>query len=218
MNNIVYLIRHGEVEYPLDPQGQRLLYGPDVHLSEVGRKQIELLGQQLLKDKISIDVLYTSPFPRAVQTADIIGEIIGVRNIITEDKLRDTHSPGYIGMPYDDLIVIGGNVYDNPRNDNQESITDISKRVALAFKTIFDKAQKEGKTIGIVSHGDPLRILIEFLKHPENGLPDPSTMRDGDYLEKGTALKLDLDSSLRIVKSVLINSNKEGSQATERKY
>lgn len=204
-NTTIFLIRHGEVEYPLDNKGRKLVYGSKVPLSNEGREQIRKLGNQLLRDKSSISIIYTSPYPRAVQTADIIANILGIKTIIQVENLKDTIYSGYEGTLYEDLIAMGGNTYLNPKSDKQETIENISKRMSIIFKTIFNKAQKENITVGIVSHGDPLRILIEFLKHPKNGLPNPATMRDDDYLEKGCALKLTLDNKLRILKSIVIN-------------
>ncbi|MFH1827061.1 MAG: histidine phosphatase family protein [bacterium] len=214
----VYLIRHGEVEYPLDDNGRKLLYGPDVDLSFEGRRGVELLGKKLLKNNTPIDVLYTSPYPRAVQTTDIIAEIIGVKKIIQIKKLRDALSEGYIGEPYSDLMKVDGNVYNNPRSDKQETIAEISQRMSHVFFSLFRKAEKEKIVIGIVSHGDPLRVLVEHLLHPENPLPNPTTMRDEDYLEKGTALKLVLDSSARVLEHEFINPNKEGKKGIEQKF
>lgn len=218
MDNIIYLFRHGEVEYPLNDKGQKLLYGPDVNLSAEGRKGVKLLGNQLLKDRVSIDIFYTSPSLRAIQTADIIAEILGIKTIIQNENLKDTYTPGYTGTPYKDLIAIGGNTYENPRSPDQETIIHISKRMVQAFKKVFNKTKKERILIGIVSHGDPLRILLERLLHPENPLPNPATMRDKDYLEKGTAVRLVLDNNMRVLEHKFINPSKEGKQSLDKKF
>ena len=217
-NTTIYLIRHGEVEYPLNDQGEKLLYGPDVNLSEEGRKGVVLLGKQLLKNRTHIDVIYTSPIKRCVQTADIIARILGIKTIIKNEDLRDTYTPGYTGTPYKDLIAIGGNTYEHPRSPDQETIAEISKRMYRGLKKIFDIAGKKHIAVGIVSHGDPLRILLERLKNPENPLPNPATMRDEDYLEKGTAMKLLINSNMKILEYEFINPNKKGKQKIEQKF
>jgi len=217
-NTTIYLIRHGEVKYPLDNQGQKLLYGPDVNLSTNGRKGVELLGKQLLKDRDSINVLYTSPSIRAIQTADIIARILGIKTIIQNENLKDTYTPGYTGTPYKDLIAIGGNTYEHPRSPDQETIIHISKRMSRAFKKIFNIAEKKRITVGIVSHGDPLRVLLEYLLHPENPLPNPATMRDEDYLEKGTAVRLVLDSRMKVIEYKFINPNKNKKSKIQQKF
>ena len=217
-NTTIYLIRHGEAEYPLNNKGERLLYGPDVDLSADGRKGVGLLGRQLLKDRAHIDVIYTSPIKRCVQTADIVAEILGIQTIIQNENLREALAPGYIGAPYKDIIAVGGNTYEHPRSPDQETIVEISKRMSQGFITIFREIEPEGKIATIVSHGDPLRTLIELLKNPENPIPNPSTMRDENYLEKGTAVKLVLDSSMRVLEHEFINSNKKGKQRIEKKF
>ena len=217
-NTTIYLIRHGEVEYPLNSKGEKLLYGPDVDLSTKGRKGIKLLGRQLLKDRAQIDVIYTSPIIRCVQTADIVAEILGIQTIIQNENLSEALAPGYIGAPYKDIIAIGGNTYENPRSPDQETIAEISKRMAQGFKEIFKVANKKNVTVGIVSHGDPLRILLEYLLHPKYPLPNPATMRDKYYMGKGTAVKLVLDSSMRVLEHEFINPNKKRKQGLKQKF
>ena len=52
MNTIVYLIRHGEVEYKYDSKGRKLIYGRDGYLSHEGEKQITRLAQKLKKEAV----------------------------------------------------------------------------------------------------------------------------------------------------------------------
>jgi broad specificity phosphatase PhoE len=218
----IYLVRHGEVEYPLDNQGRRLLYGPNVDLSEKGKVQIKKLGEKFQEKGIILDRIFTSPYKRARQTADILWYFFDndidddVDNIKTVEGLRDTWSPGYVGVLYDEFIKTGGDSYSKPKTENQESLKQVSDRIVGAFINILEGCI--GKTIGIVSHGDPLRLLYHFLQDPNTDLLDPKTMRDKDYLEKGEARKVVLDGNMRLVETEVILIDSGGKKGVETKF
>ena len=71
----VYFIRHGESEANLrDVVGGRALCSP---LTDKGRIQVDSLCELLLTYGVKFDDIYTSPAIRAIQTADIIKEMLG---------------------------------------------------------------------------------------------------------------------------------------------
>ena len=77
---IFYLVRHGEIESNI----KKVYAGwSEEPLTERGVRQAEKAGE-LLKDK-GIDALYCSPLRRAVQTAEIIGGIIGKTPILVKN-------------------------------------------------------------------------------------------------------------------------------------
>lgn len=175
----IYFLRHGEVHNPKD-----ILYGrlPKFGLSEKGKKHIESAAKEL-KDK-HIDYLYTSPLLRARQTARIIGRILnlrpGISRLLIEVKLifagitlteyREKIQP----ILYDDIHIQKG----------QESVEDIVKRM-LQFLHIVTKRHR-GKTILVVSHGDPIMILRAFLSH----IPFTFIYKKANYLPTGTYIRV----------------------------
>ena len=94
MNTIVYLIRHGEVEYQYNKHGEKMIYGPRTHLSKQGIKQIEKLSEILSKDKNEIAFLYSSPFRRTRETAKILSNKLNIKKIIIEKELSDIYTKG----------------------------------------------------------------------------------------------------------------------------
>lgn len=81
----LYFLRHGEAR----PPGWK---GPDDQrpLTKAGRKEVHEVSEFLLRLKAKVDVILTSPLPRATQTADIAAEHFKVR--AREEKLL---SPGF---------------------------------------------------------------------------------------------------------------------------
>ncbi len=68
---LYYFVRHGETEW--NAEG-RLCGRTDVPLSEVGRRQAQLLAKRL--QSLPVEALYSSPLQRALETANIIGVAI----------------------------------------------------------------------------------------------------------------------------------------------
>lgn len=209
----VYLIRHGEVVYPKDNLGRKLVYGPETHLSQDGINQIQELGEDLLIRKVRPDIIFTSPYPRTTESAQLIAKALGTTDIRIVDELKDLHVPGYVGTSYDDLIAKGGNSYAYPLTPDQETIEQLTSRIGKAFRKIVEENQ--GKAMAIVGHGDSTRALIHDLMHPEGSLIDPAIMRNDLYLDKGRAFKLVLDPALKIIELESV-ATKGGSP--ERKF
>ncbi|HLC94615.1 MAG TPA: phosphoglycerate mutase family protein [Patescibacteria group bacterium] len=84
MNTVLYLIRHGEVEYQHDEEGRKLIYGPDAHLSAEGKEQMRSLGRHLRRTGVRLDVLYTSPYERTKESASLIAAELAIFNMPSE--------------------------------------------------------------------------------------------------------------------------------------
>src|SRR3990172_6983612 len=77
----ILFIRHGETDVNAsgvlhkahDPEG----------LNETGRKQASALGEACMR--AGVEVIYTSPEKRAIETAESIGAIIGLQPLTIED-------------------------------------------------------------------------------------------------------------------------------------
>jgi broad specificity phosphatase PhoE len=69
---LFYFLRHGETAW--NAEG-RFCGGTDVPMSDVGRRQAQLLARRF--QAITVEALYSSPLSRALETARIIGSAIG---------------------------------------------------------------------------------------------------------------------------------------------
>jgi len=76
----LYLVRHGETDWNIQNkiQGQT-----DIVLNETGKRQAQALAE-LLRESYRIDVIYTSPQRRALETAQVIGRKMGIEPIIKQ--------------------------------------------------------------------------------------------------------------------------------------
>lgn len=76
---IAYFIRHGRTEHPRDQAGVPLVYGPEASLTPEGKARIvEIAGSILHREGRPFDRLVASPYQRALQTARIIAEVMGL--------------------------------------------------------------------------------------------------------------------------------------------
>ena len=85
----VILVRHGEAELSLD--GEK-------HLSERGKEQVHSLARQLSKLNLSVDKIYQSGKPRALETCKILVEaLFPGHQILKSDDLEPSSDPSIWG-------------------------------------------------------------------------------------------------------------------------
>lgn len=76
---LFYLVRHGESAWNAE---NRLCGRSDVPLSEVGRQQAMSLAARLTA--IPFEALYSSPLQRALETARLISEAVGLQPVLDQ--------------------------------------------------------------------------------------------------------------------------------------
>lgn len=160
MRNKYFILRHGEVQ-----KVEEIIYDwPSLSsypMTEKGKKDIAQLAKKLKNKKI--DLIYSSDSLRAHQTAEIVAKELGLK-VNFDSKLRDINLGIYQGREkekfYRDFPVNLERF--SKKIPKGESWSDVKKRILRAIKDI-DK-QHKGKTILIVSHGDPLWLLEGAMK------------------------------------------------------
>ncbi|MBN1877044.1 MAG: histidine phosphatase family protein [Anaerolineae bacterium] len=185
---VIYLIRYAAPLHPVDQQGRRLIYGPTAGLTEEGVAQSKRLAHSILaREGTSLEVLVASPYTRAQQTATILAGEMNVRIVMTDDRLRDTHST-WEGMLVDDFMATfyEGKTFEDPHT--LETLDDLGERMKAAYDETV--ACFGGKGIGVVSHGDPIRALYFRLRNPQVKYPP--------YLELTKMISLASAEGIRI--------------------
>jgi broad specificity phosphatase PhoE len=114
-----------------------------------------------LKD-IRIDKVYSSDLIRAYQTAKIIFKNNSIEKLA---DLREMNFGLFEGLKYQDIVRKYPTLYrdwvDNPekvRIPAGEGLKDLSKRVKERLSFIL--SQYEGKTLAVVTHGGPIRVIL----------------------------------------------------------
>jgi alpha-ribazole phosphatase len=82
---VILLVRHGETTWNKDRRFQGRL---DVPLNDTGREQARELAEQARGEGLA--ALYSSPLSRARETAEIVGEALGLEPQL-DDRLKEVH-------------------------------------------------------------------------------------------------------------------------------
>jgi isoleucyl-tRNA synthetase len=163
--NTLLIVRHGEAESNLLHVASSSPDNPH-QLTDKGREQVRATAA-LLKGRV-IDVMYVSPLVRTKQTADILATELGVpaAHVHIDDRIREYQFGSYDNKPlaeYDAVTKPG--VYTREGYTisvgGSETMQELRKR-AGAFLRDVDAAH-EGKTILVVTHGDPAWLMRSIL-------------------------------------------------------
>lgn len=152
MTNI-YLVRHGEDQ----DNAKHVLNGHrDTELTNIGEKQAEKTGEEL--KKANIKVIYSSPLKRAYDTAKIIAEKIGIKDIIIDDRLKERDFGVLTGKSIKEIPDYTKNILRARGLDyfldgeGIETYKDLYKKAQEFLNDIFRLNNKEN--VLVVTHGD----------------------------------------------------------------
>jgi broad specificity phosphatase PhoE len=151
---IFLLARHGQSLFNVDGvvNGDPLL---DRGLSEEGIVEARRLGGQI--DPIGLDVLIVSPFPRAVQTANIALDGRKVPHEV-DPELGDVRIGDLEGWTLEDYRAYKAAHDDrNVPFPGGESLNEAARRYAGAFERILDR---EERVTLVVCHEIPVRYAV----------------------------------------------------------
>src|SRR5690606_9209530 len=147
------LIRHGESVANAE---RRFTHGPHEPLSRRGREEA-LARARRLQARFDPVALYASPFVRALETARLIGGVLGLEPIVV-DALREQDFGSLRGQPYSavgtDIEVQGRWRYCPPGGESLESVC---QRVGPALDAIAERHL--GSEVVVVSHGGVMAAL-----------------------------------------------------------
>jgi broad specificity phosphatase PhoE len=157
------IVRHGETT---DNVKHVLMGKNDGKLTQKGIEQAKEVGRHL-KDHHKIDMVFCSPLGRCVETLENILEEYPIEGEIFMSKLIEERDFGeFTGV--DPHLVSWEKVNeDNKINQEMgiESWDKVKKRVELFLEDL--KLEDNEKTILIVSHGGPIRIMTNKLNGQE---------------------------------------------------
>lgn len=156
---MIILLRHGETEWNLSGrwQGQ----SQNTPLSDRGRTQAEIVSRRLRA--YPIRAIYSSDLLRAFETAQIIGEALGLEPI-AKQGLRESDIGQWTGLTWSEIaarfpeevaaMIAGQDV----RRGGGESYSELGARLATTLEWVV--ARHGGQTVLLVSHGAAIRSLV----------------------------------------------------------
>jgi broad specificity phosphatase PhoE len=171
LKNRYFLLRHG---YSLKNQKDIASCWPEkfyLPLTKEGKKQIKEVTKKLRKKKI--DLIFSSDILRTKQTANIIGEELGLKPKL-DKRLREVN----VGILNGESIKKIGRFYDKERKltpleyytkrfqmapPKGEKYSEVEQRLYNFIKEI--EAKYKNKNILIISHQRPLTLLEKVVRN-----------------------------------------------------
>ena len=161
MNTNLILVRHAECQGNIE---NRLSGITDFKLTKNGKEQLKPLGLELKNEKI--DVIYSSPLRRAMETARAIAKYSNIKNIHMEHNLKEINYGVCDGVEwkeinerYPQIYKMWKEIYNYPVNiPLQEEYSEVQKRMINSIKKIC--TYNDGKNICIVSHGIAIQAFL----------------------------------------------------------
>ena len=118
----IYFARHGQTNYNLKNLCNDDI-SKDVHLTELGKKQAQDVGEKLKNEKI--EVIFVSELRRTRQTAEIINKCHNAP--IRADSRINDRKTGFEGKSYFDFLKVIESDLFNMKINNGESFKEEKK-------------------------------------------------------------------------------------------
>jgi len=171
MNNLI-LLRHGQSQWNLE---NRFTGWEDVPLTALGIEEAKVAGQLMKKNKVHIDVIFSSVLQRATKTAELTIKEMNLEQFWSDGQLFMTKDQSLNERDYGDLVGLNKEETANKYGKEQvhiwrrsydvpppggESLENVVKRVKPYFIKFIEPKINEGKDVLIVAHGNSLRASL----------------------------------------------------------
>ncbi|MBV9242101.1 MAG: histidine phosphatase family protein [Acidobacteria bacterium] len=140
---------------------------PGIDLNDRGRRDAATLARRL--ENITFDAIYSSPLERCLETAELIAKLQDVE-VEVDHAFIEIDCGDWTGKPFGELrqdpsFGCFGTFRCGTRPPNGELLLEVQSRVVAAVLRLAERYPQ--KTIGIVSHSDPIKsVLAYFLGIP----------------------------------------------------
>lgn len=191
----IYLIRHGAYHSPKPVVPYRL---PGYHLSEEGIAQAKSRAEALKNEPIV--AVFTSPMERTFETATILASEHNLAPM-TDDRLLEVRSPAQ-GMTKEEITSHGvwdWTYYESDwyKKSDGETLRDIVDRMKHFLE---EKRQEfEGKTIVVVSHGDPIMLATAYYQKKSI---TPASLLGIPYVPMAGGYRIDFEGKQTTIQSL----------------
>ena len=171
MNNLI-LLRHGQSQWNLE---NRFTGWEDVPLTALGIEEAKVAGQLMKKNKVHIDVIFSSVLQRATKTAELAIQEMNLEQFWSDGQLLMTKDQSLNERDYGDLVGLNKEETANKYGKEQvhiwrrsydvsppggESLENVVTRVKPYFVNFIEPKISEGQNVLIVAHGNSLRATM----------------------------------------------------------
>ncbi len=171
MNNLI-LLRHGQSQWNLE---NRFTGWEDVPLTKQGIAEAKVAGQLMKKNKVHIDVIFSSVLQRATKTAELAIKEMNLEQFWSDGQLLMTKDQSLNERDYGDLVGLNKEETANKYGKEQvriwrrsydvsppggESLENVVTRVKPYFINFIEPKINEGQDVLIAAHGNSLRASM----------------------------------------------------------
>ena len=171
MNNLI-LLRHGQSQWNLE---NRFTGWEDVPLTALGIEEAKVAGQLMKKNKVHIDVIFSSVLQRATKTAELAIQEMNLEQFWSDGQLLMTKDQNLNERDYGDLVGLNKEETANKYGKEQvhiwrrsydvsppggESLENVVTRVKPYFINFIEPKINEGQDVLIAAHGNSLRASM----------------------------------------------------------
>jgi 2,3-bisphosphoglycerate-dependent phosphoglycerate mutase len=150
---VIVLVRHAEPVAPSDPRYEQ----NDRPLAEAGRRDAERLADELADDVVA--AIYSSPYPRAVQTVEPLARRLGAEISLVDDLRERLLSLGAL-PDWRNQLHRSWSDFGYALEDG-ESSADAQRRVSAVLATL--RRRHRGERIVVVSHGNLIALALHAI-------------------------------------------------------
>lgn len=154
----IYLIRHGQTDWNLEGRFQGR---EDIALNDTGIRQAVECGLALKGEQI--EAIITSPLIRARKTAEIIADIIGVKQVIVDEAIIERDFKKVSGMTPKERESF----YASGEKDDKEPREQLIRRMMSSIRRYAQ--QFYNHNIIMVSHGASINSVLSVLSNGMTG-------------------------------------------------
>ncbi|HEY7325914.1 MAG TPA: histidine phosphatase family protein [Streptosporangiaceae bacterium] len=153
------LLRHGQTEMSVQ---RRFAGRGDIPLTSAGLEQAAAAATRLA-ERGGIDVVVTSPLSRALRTAEVVADTVGVPMAVDAD-LVETDFGDWEGLTFGEVLtrwpdeMAAWQADASAAPPGGESFAAVAKRVETALDRL--RAARKGQTVVVVSHVTPIKTLV----------------------------------------------------------
>ncbi len=160
----IYFLRHGETPW----NRERRIQGSTgwIDLTEEGARLAGAVRDGMLRRGVSFDRVFSSPYRRALHTAEIICSGYGIKPV-TDERLCEMSFGPYEGTRYGEGLFVDANVgacfLDPPRyvaRDGAESFEAVAARLRGFVDEVLSPLCETCSRVLVVTHGGILRTAL----------------------------------------------------------
>lgn len=179
--NNIFIIRHGQSRNNvLEIESGNMKTQEKYGLTDLGRAQIAANKAKVQ----NIDVIYSSPFRRTTESAEILSRLSGLP-INFDDRIREFDIGVYDEKPYDLMEIY----IHEPKNN----IKEVPVLQGESWNGMYERVknflidvdhQYEDQNILIVSHGSPCEAMVQIAKDENTGFgPFENLIKNGQIVK-----------------------------------